>query len=401
MGLYTYTAKDGDTRIRGQVTGTSLPGVVGKLAARNVKATVIAEARAKEDRWPQFAEIERIWLYRHLADLLSSGVTLADALQTLAQDAPTSENSARLRSMSALVSDHGLTMSEAMRLYPHIFGDSGVAIVRAAEAANRLPECLRMLSQYLDSSNRVAHILLAPAIYPAIILVWLLTVFGFVSTFIVPKFIQLFMELGMTEDRLPWPTRVAMTLSHVLPYFMAGLLAVIVVLAVLYIFYRRSKRVQLDLGIWSLGLPAFGQFNRDCATGRVLGVLALALDAGMPLDRALAAAAPASGNEMMTLAMRRACDRAMRGYSAAESIAASRILPPALVWHLHNAEKSGKLAEACRAASETYLARVEMLTTRMAAILEPILIILVGICVGFIGYSVFLPLIGIIAELSS
>ncbi len=258
-----------------------------------------------------------------------------------------------------------------------------------------------MLSQYLDASNRAAETLLAPVIYPAIIIVWLLSVFTYVNAFILPKFVDLFMELGIQEDQLPWPTRVAMTLSHVLPYFVIGLLAVIVVLAVLYLFHRKSKRVQLDLGIWALGLPAFGQFNRDRATGRILGVLALALDAGMPLDRALAAAAPASGNEMMTLAMRRACDRARRGYSAAEAIAASRMLPPALLWHLHNAEKSGKLAAACRAASETYLARVEMLTTRLAAVLEPLLIILVGICVGFIGYSVFLPLIGIIGELSS
>jgi type II secretory pathway component PulF len=401
MGLYTYIAGDGDARVRGQVTGTSLPGVVGKLAARDLKPTLIAEAKAEEGTWPRFTEIERIWLYRHLADLLASGMTLAMALQTLAQDAPTSDNSARLRTMSALVADHGLTMSEAMRHYPRIFGADGIAIVRAAEGANRLPECLRLLAQYLDSTNRVNQLLLTPAIYPAIIIAWLLAVFGFVNAFILPKFIALFRELGLSEDRLPWPTRVAMTLGNVLPYFIAGLLAVLVVLAVLYIFCRKSKRVQLDLGIWSLGLPAFGRFNRDRATGRILGVLALALEAGMPLDRALAAAAPAAGNEMMTLAMQRATDRARRGYSTAASIAASKILPPALLWHLHNAEKSGKLVDACRAASETYLARVEMLTTRMAAILEPILIILVGVCVGFIGYSVFLPLIGIIGELSS
>ncbi len=401
MGLYRYSAADGDTVRSGEVAAASLPQAIKSLQTRGVNPTELAEARRDEPIWGRLGNIERIWLYRHLADLLESGVTLAGALDVLAQDAPASADAARLRTMSQLVASRGLTIAEAMEQYPRLFGNYGIAIVRTAEAANRLPQSLRMIATYLESSGRINERLWIPAVYPVILLMVMIGINGFLTTFIVPKFMDLFSELGMTHDRLPLPTQITIAISNVLPPITWTLLILLLLLAGLYFFTRKSKRVQLDLAIWSLWLPIFGRLNRDCATARILGMLSLAIDAGMPLDEALEASGPAASNELMSLAMRRAADRARRGHSAAEAISAARILPPALLWHVQTAERAGNLPEACRKLSQSYLERAQMHTSYIAATLEPLLIIFVGLCVGTIGYSIFLPLVSIIGELSS
>jgi len=401
MGLYRYSADDGDILRSGEVSAASLPQAIRNLQCRGLRLNEVAAMSRAGEMWGRRHEIERVWLYRHLADLLASGVTLSAALEVLAQDAPCSADAVRLRTMSQLVAGQGLTLSEAMEQHPTLIGSYGIAVVRSAEQANRLPESLRMLAAHLDNSNRIRERSMTPIVYPAIILIWMGVVFVFLTTFILPKFMDLFLELGMTQDKFPLPTLMAIRVSNAAPFFLFWLVVLLLAFALLRVFLRRSKRVQLDLAMWSLWMPIFGRLNRDCATARILGVLALALEAGMPLDRALEAAGPAAENELMNLAMRRAVDRARRGYSAGKSIAGAGILPPALVWHLQTAEKSGHLAATCQAAAETYIARVEMHTVRTAAVLEPLLIIFVGICVGFVGLSMFLPLAGIIGELSS
>ncbi len=401
MAVYRYSARVGDTIRRGQVAATGLPEAIKSLQARGLSPTEITEAGRDQAGWGQLGNVERIWLYQHLADLLESGIPLAGALEVLAQDAPTSANAARFRTMGQLIAGQGLTMAEAMQQYPRLFGDYGIAIVQTAEAANRLPQSLRMIAGYLEHSSHINERLWIPAVYPVILLTLMIGLNAFLTSFIVPKFIDLFYELGMTHDQLPIPTQITIAISNVLPSVTWTLLGLLLVLAGLYWFTRRSKRVQLDLAIWSLWLPIFGRLNRDCAVARILGMLSLALDAGMPLDEALAASGPAASNELMNLAMRRAADRARRGHSAAEAISAAHLLPPALLWHVQTAEKAGNLAQACRKLCDSYLARAQMHTQYIAATLEPLLIIFVGLCVGTIGYSIFLPLVGIIGELSS
>lgn len=400
MGLYTYTADVHEARVTGQIAADDLPQAIKILRSRGVHPNSIELSSAGERSGRSGTEIERVWLYRHLADLLSSGLSLARALSTLAQDIPTSSNSAILRTMAQLVATHGLTMSEAMEQYPRMFGDYGVAIVRAAEKANRLPDSLRMLAGYLDTSNRIRQKVMAPAIYPIVIIIWMGIILMFLMNFIVPKFLAMFTELGMTADSFPLPTRITMWFSESAPAISGITLLILVGLALLYWFKRRSRRVQLDLAVWSLWLPVFGGINRDCATARLLGILTLALKAGMPLHRALDAAGPASGNELMSLAMHRAADRARIGYSATEALESTKILPAGVIWHLRAAEASGNFVQACAAIADSHVANAELRTSRIAATLEPLLIILVGFCVGGVGFSVFLPLVGIISELS-
>ncbi|HCU38207.1 MAG TPA: hypothetical protein DGT21_23110 [Armatimonadetes bacterium] len=397
MGLYAYEVESGH---EGRVTAESLPRAIRTLQYRGIKPARVRPMSEQEPWHPRLSEIEYVWLYRHLADLLESGVNLSSALLTLAQDAPDAGNSARLRTMANLVAGRGLTLSEAMALYPRLFGGFGIAVVRAAEGANRLPQCLRMMSSYLQRSQELRKAAMLPAIYPMIILIWMAAVVAFLTSFVVPRFLDLYFELGMTADQMPWATRATLWLSRMVPPLLVCLILLIGVLALYYWLHRKSTRVQLDIATSTLRLPLFGRINRDRATARVLDVLALGLEAGVPLPGALAAAGAAGGNELMAFAMQRASERARLGSSAAEALQAAELLPPALIWHVRAAEQSGNLVEACRAAAETYAERVRVGITQLNAALEPLLIILVGLCVGGVGTSLFMPLVGIISELS-
>jgi type IV pilus assembly protein PilC len=276
-----------------------------------------------------------------------------------------------------------------------------VGVVRAAEQAGRLPGSLRMLANFLEKMDRLSQLAIAPVIYPVILIAVVIGISGFSLTFIVPKFLDLFLELGMVRSDFPLSTRMTSALAGFVAQYWWTPIPVILVLLVIYLVYRNSPRMRLDADIWALWLPIFGQINRDTATARILGILGTSLEAGMPLHEAMAAAGPASGNEMMSLAMRRAADRARTGYTAAECFEPTGILSEGVLWHLRSAEKSGTLPAACLSISEYFLCRGELMTRRMTAIIEPILIILVGLLVGGLGYSMFLPLVGIISNLAS
>lgn len=401
MGLYRYSASKEGRAITGQAVADSLPQAARLLQARGLQLNELTEQRVHVARCQRLRLPEQVWLYQHLADLLDAEVPLATALEVLARDAPSPDNAARLRTMSQLVASQGLTMAEAMEQYPGLFGDYGTSVLRTAEATNRLPETLRMLSEYLHNAGRVNERRWLPVIYPAILLTLLGIIATFLMTFIVPKFVALFYELGLARDHLPLATRAVMSVSQTMSLLIlpAAIMALLVI--VVCLFSRRSPRVRLDLATWSLWLPIFGRLNRDAASARVMGLLSVALQSGMSLDRAIGAAADAAGNELMRLAMHRAADRARRGYSAAESLAGAGLLPPALVWQVQSAEQAGKLPAACQSLADTYMRRVRMHSTYAAAALEPLLIVLVGLCVAIVGYGIFAPLATIIGQLSS
>ncbi|MFO7945536.1 MAG: type II secretion system F family protein [Armatimonadota bacterium] len=400
MGLYSYTAKRDGAVISDTTTAASLPEAIRRLQDRGLKPQEVAPVQ-EDTRDRGFGESERVWLYRHLAELLQAGIPLHEALDAAADDMSSPNAAQVVRDMAGLVASRGLTFAEAMERYPKIFGSGSVAVVRAAEKAGRLQQSLRLLSEYLDNMSRLAQLAVAPVVYPVVLICLVLGVFAVSTGFFVPKFLQLYLELGMERSDFPWPTRFASWLSQVMPTVVFFVVVIAIVLIIIYLFYRRSPRMQLDRDIWALWLPVFGRLNRDSATARILGVLGISLDAGMPLDEALAGAGAASGNEMMAVAMRRAAERARCGHSAGSAFEATDILSESILWHLRSAEKSGTLPEACRSLSDYFLSRAELMTRRMAAVLEPLLIILVGLFVGGLGYSMFLPLVNIIGELSS
>jgi type II secretory pathway component PulF len=401
MGLYRYSASKEGRISSGEAVADSLPQAARLLQKRGLQLNELTEQRVHVARRQRLRLPEQVWLYRHLADLLQAEVPLPTALEVLARDAPSPDNAARLRAISRLVASQGLTIAEAMEQHPGVFGDYGTSVLRTAEATNRLAETLRMLSEYLHNAGRVAERRWLPVVYPAILLVLLGVIATFLMTFIVPKFVALFYELGLAHDHLPLATRAVMSASHTMSLLIlpTAILALLVILVCL--FSRRSPRVRLDLAAWSFWLPIFGRLNRDAASARVMGLLSVALQSGMPLDRALCASADAAGNELMRLAMRRAADRARRGYSAAESLAGARLLPPALIWQVQSAEQAGKLSSACQSLADTYMRRVRIHSTYAAATLEPLLMVLVGLCVATVGYGIFAPLVTIIGELSS
>lgn len=400
MGLYRYsTERDGRT-VEGTMTAPGLSEAIRQLRDRGVKPKQVKPVERSETQ-AGFGESERMWLYRHLAELLEADIPLHRALEATADDMPSPTATVRVREMAASVITYGLTLSEAMEQYPKIFGTGSVGVVRAAERAGRLPQSLRMLADYLEKMERLTQLALAPVIYPVILICIVLGTGGFSITYTVPKFLQLYLELGMERSEFPLPTRMASAISEIIPQIAWILIFIAVVLLMIYLVYRRSPRMRLDADIWSLWLPIFGRINREAATARILGILGISLDAGMPLHEAMTAAGPASGNEMMTMAMRRAADRARRGYNTAECFEPTGILSEGILWHLRSAEKSGTLPATCRTISDYFLRRGELITRRMAAILEPVLIILVGIFVGGLGYAMFLPLVQIVGELSS
>ncbi len=399
MPAYWYmTAAAPTTRV--VIHAPSLPAALLTLKAggTTVARCGPAEAPRSPDNRP-VAELDRLNTYRQLAAALRGGTSLATALTLLSRDSPNPRMAGALRGMGEAVAA-GASLAEAMAPYGRLFAPEVVAVVRAAEVSGRLPEALEDLAAQGEATFGLLHRASLALLYPLFVACLATLVLTFYCSFLAPKMISLFRELGMSDDNFPTITLVLLWVSQVVPKIVTPLFLAALVAVVIYFVYRRSAAGRLELSYWWLRVPVLGQLAFSAAVARMLATLGLLIRHRVAAPQALRLAGEASGSEALTAAMRRAEAVAAGGESLTASLREAGTLAPAFLWRLGSAEHSGTLPEACGVIAGLYVAQTEALTRRTMGLVEPFAILLLGLVVAAVGLGMFLPLISIISELS-
>jgi type IV pilus assembly protein PilC len=398
MPRYWYTAGAGDPE-RKIVDADDLPEALLKLRSSGITVTSAGVEEPPHRRARILPRRAQATVYPQLAALLDDGTPLPTALRQLALE---TRDRQIQRSLHALAdaADRGATLSDAMSAQPSAYDLSTVHSVAASEAAGDLPEGLRRLNDHQEEMARLAEQVAFPLIYPVVITFIVFDLLLFLVTFIVPKFLALYRELGMTEDKFPIPTIMLMRLCAIAPWaiFIVGVPAVCLIIA--YRLYTRTSRGQFDVKRWGLLIPLLGQLSLYTSLGRVASVLGLLLRQGVDTGKALRIAGEASGSATIGLALRRAASVVNEGGSLADGLRASGILPEAFVFSLGAAEIGGQVPATLTHLVEVYQRRARWLTRVWITATGPIIVVCLGAMVSFIGIGLFAPLIGIIGELS-
>jgi type II secretory pathway component PulF len=282
---------------------------------------------------------------------------------------------------------------------PRGFGPLVTAMVRAGEQSGALPGTLREIADQREGFSRLTRQTLTMLVYPAVVVTWAFAVVTFLLTYIVPKFIALFQELGVKD--FPAPTLVLMNLSHGIAWFILALVASGGAALGLYVFRRRTERGRLILDYWRLGSPLVGRVNLHLALGRVSSALGLLLARGVPMVEALRLAGAAAGNAVIAAALRRAERSVSEGRSVAEGLREAQVLPESFVWRVGVGERSGDLAGALSRMGAFYVEISQTTARALQGVIEPLIVIAMGLMVLFIVVGIFLPLVAIIGSLSS
>ncbi len=400
MPTYWYTLQADPPGTRYLVHAPSLPDALLALQARGVQyLDAGSEAPSAHTGERPVAEADLITLCRQLALVLRRDAPLPEGLRTIAGETP----HRRLRGILRHLADataQGLPLWEAMNDFPGVFRPEMVAVARAGEVAGELPEALDALAERSDTASTLVRRASLPLVYPLMVCVLAALVIIFVFTFIAPKWLDLFRELGLKEDSFPMPTLVMMWVARWFPTFAIVLFLIGLALIAIYLVYRRTASGRLDIDYWRMRVPLLGQIAYAAAAARLCATLAMLLKHRVPAPEALRVAGRASGSEALLAACRSAELVAEQGGTIAEGLKASEALPPPLLWRLAVAEKTGALPQTCEQIADFYVESAESLARRTIALAEPIVVIVLGLVLWSTVTGMFLPMVSIISGLS-
>jgi type IV pilus assembly protein PilC len=334
---------------------------------------------------------------RQFSTMIDAGVSLVRCLSVLQEQTA----NPKLRRIIADIQSEveaGQTLSRAMQKYPRVFNNLFIGLIRAGEVGGVLEESLQRLSQFLEKDVELRRKVKSAMTYPAIVMFVAVAIVVGLVTFILPKFISLFKELGVSD--FPVPTLILMSISHFLTtyWYIAALIGV--AFTVVFRMFVRTKFGKRVYDMFKLKMPVFGKLNHKIALARFSRTLGTLLVSGVPILQALETVAGAVDNDIISDAVMEARARIREGDRIGDPLQKSKMFPPMVVQMISIGEESGALDQMLSKIADFYEQEVDAALASLTSAIEPIMIVFLGGAVGFIVISMFLPLVSLIQGLS-
>jgi general secretion pathway protein F len=374
-------------RARGFVDADTPRGARAKLRRDDIFPTELAEgggaqnveSRASReislDLFRRVSTTDLALATRQLATLVGAGIPLVAALSALSEqvDAP------KLKSVVAKVRDRvneGETLADSMEEVG-TFSTLYVSMVRAGEVGGTLDQVLVRLADYLESQARLRSKVGSVLIYPAVMFAFAMLVVAALVTVVLPRITDLLVSMN---QELPIYTRVIISTSEFARSYWWAVLLFIAAAALALRAYVQTERGRTAFDRFKLSLPVLGRVNRVVSISRFARTLATLLTGGVPIVRALDIAEATANNTVIGRAIDAARTSIMEGAPLAKPLQASGEFPPLVTVMVDVGERSGELESMLAKIADTYDEQVETVVTRLTALLEPLLIlVMVGI----------------------
>jgi general secretion pathway protein F len=337
----------------------------------------------------ELSNAEVVLLTRQLASLLQARLPLARALSALVEQAEKPLIRDRLAAIRADVVA-GTPLSQAFARFPKAFSDMYIATVAAGESTGDLGRVMNRLADALEARQALAQKVSAAFIYPAVVTVVALLVVIGLLTYVVPQVVSVFES---SKQELPTLTVIMIWLSDTLRNWgwLMALMLVATVWAARRLLLQDGPRQRFDETV--LRLPVLGKYIRAVNTARLASTLSILVGSGVPIIKALNAASRTLGNRALQTAMADVQVRVREGVSLSKSLENSGLFPPVLVHLVASGEATGELAQMLERAAQSQTAEVERKTLWLTSLMEPALILVMGLIVLLIVLAVMLPII--------
>ena len=334
---------------------------------------------------------------RQFSVMVDAGVTLVRSLNVLAEQVENPKLKAVLEDVKLDV-EAGNMLNKALAKYPAIFDRLFVGLIRAGEIGGNLEEALHRLSEFLESDVKLKNKIKSAMTYPTVVMVAAVGIVLFLMTFVIPKFLEMFEDLGMTE--LPPTTAFLKTCSDFILQKWWLLLIIVVVIVVAYKAFRKTQFGNRICDWIGLKIPVFGPLTLKVCIARFARTLATLLSSGVPILQALETVAGTVSNDIISDAIFEAREAIREGEGIAPPLERSKLFPPMVVQMIAIGQESGALDPMLVKVADFYEDEVDTAVASLTSALEPMLIIFLGGIVGFIVISVFMPIISIVQNLS-
>ncbi len=339
---------------------------------------------------------------RQFATMMNAGVSLIRCLTVLEQQTMSYKLKEVIRDLQANV-EAGDSLSNSLLRHPKVFTNLFIGLVRAGEVGGVLDETLERLAGFMERDQELRRKIKSSMSYPTMVMIVAVGIVLFLVTFILPKFIQLFTDLGV-ED-FPAPTAFLISVSHFATDWLIKRFYVTMPILIGFVaLFKKWKSTKSGKRIYDwtrLKMPVFGQLAHKIAIGRFARTLSTLLGSGVPVLSALETTAGTVDNEIICSAIMNARTAIREGEEIAKPLAESGQFPPMVVQMVSIGEETGALDNMLNKVADFYESEVEAMLETLTSALEPLLIVFLGIVVGFIVIAMFLPLVKIIESLSA
>ncbi|MBI5620316.1 type II secretion system F family protein [Candidatus Gottesmanbacteria bacterium] len=401
MAFFNYKASDKDGKeVRGLVEGPNIQAAVKLLRSRELFVVSIKETHKDSGISDLLARFKKVGFgdvvnfTRQLATMIVAGLSLPDALTILRTQAT---NPAFVRLIADV--EHqivgGGNLGDSLAKYPNVFSPIYIALVRAGESSGTLDKVLTRLADTLENQSEFRSKVKGAMVYPVIIVIGMVAVVMVMMTVVIPKLTDLYKDFGID---LPLSTKLLISASNFFVQFWWLMIAGMVGLVVGYGKWRKTPLGELMVDSFTLRIPLFGDLTKKVLLVEFTRTLAMLISAGIHILQGLQTLRDSLGNVLYRNAIDEIGKKVEKGFPLGETFAQYDVFPPIVSQMMKVGEETGKLDDTLVKLSRYFESESEHLVRGLTTAIEPIIMIVLGVGVGFIVISVITPIYNLTSQ---
>ncbi len=345
--------------------------------------------------WQGVNQKELMVFFRQLSTLIEARVPIVSSLTTIADQTSNNYFALIVKEMADDIED-GMPFSEALAKNPDIFSALTVNMIRAGEVSGALQKSVNFVADNIEKNYQLTSKIKGALYYPIFVLTVAFVIGFLVVTFILPKITVLIKDLKVA---VPWYTTVLISLGDFMnEYWWAVLIVVFAAIGSFY-YYLKTPQGHLQWEIIVLKIPVIGTLAQNIYITRFAENLSALLNSGIPVVRALTIVSEVIGNQVFEKIVLEAAEEIKSGGNISKVFIASKEIPPVVAQMMRIGEESGTLATVLDSIAKFYNQEVENMTRSLTVLIEPILIVFLGIGVGILVVGVLLPIYNLAGQL--
>jgi len=396
MAVFAYRGRAGGGAVTGEIEAESRPAAVTALRAKGVIATSVQEKAVKvasggaptKKLAGKVGDKDLAIYTRQFSTMVDAGLPIAQCLQILSEQS----DSKTLRDVTGRIAvdvQGGSTLAESFGKYPRTFDNLFTNMLAVGESGGVLDVVLQRLSGYIEKAAKLKSKVKSAMVYPITIVSVACLVIIFMMIFVLPTFANMFKNMGAD---LPLPTKIVMWMSDMTRKYIIFILAAIGGAIYALKRYYNTENGSMVIDTFALKVPVIGMLIRKVAVARFTRTLGTLISSGVPILEGLLITARSAGNRVVEKAVMQARQHVTAGGTLAEPLKATPVFPPMVVHMISVGENTGALDAMLSKIADFYDDEVDAAVSALTSLLEPMMIVFLGVVVGGIVIAMYLPI---------
>lgn len=374
-------------RIRGRLMASTLTLARAELRRRGVAPTKVHRERQKSGKRIKPGDIA--YVSRQLATMLAAGVPMVQTFKVLGEGS----DNPKMRNLMATIGNDieaGTSLSDSLAKHPKYFDELYVSLVSTGEQSGKLEDLLNRVATYKEKTEELKRKVKKALMYPAAVVVAAIVVTAILMVFVIPRFKGFYADFGATLPALTrWVIAISNSMTHIGWLY---LLVVIGIIVGLVMGRRRSPKFHRFQDRMLLKIPVIGMIMKKSAVARFARTLSIVSSAGVPMVEGLVTVANATGNTIYQDAVMRVSEQVATGQRMARAMDETNVFPAIVTQMIGIGEESGEIDKMASKVAEFYEMEVDTLVDGLSQLIEPMIMMVLGVVVGTLVIAMYLPI---------